>query len=98
MGSWGDYEQVVPEIYRIANYLELYVMGSTGKGRRQIQILNEFDSCCFSGTGYTTYEELATEKVIDLGDGSYDVFLDSSHEEHMISDISLDLILKDLSN
>ena len=94
--SWGDYEQFTPELYRIANYLELYVLGASGSGRRQIQILNEFDSCCFSGTGYTTYEDIVIQKVIDLGSGSFEVFLDSSHQEHKISEIVLDHILKDL--
>jgi hypothetical protein len=73
-------------------------MGATGKNRRQIQILNEFDACCFSGTGYTTYEDLVTDRVIKLHEGSFDVFLDSSHEQHMISDVALELILKDLAN
>ena len=37
----GDYEQRSAELYKIANYLELYVMGSYGKGRKQLQILNK---------------------------------------------------------
>ncbi len=42
-GTIGDYEQGVPDLYRAANYLELYIMGSYGKGRKQLQILNEFE-------------------------------------------------------
>ncbi len=95
-GSWGDYEQIVPELYRIANYLELYVMGASGSGRRQIQFLNEFDACCFSGTGYATYEAIVSERVNSLGDGNFEVFLDSSHEEHKISEIVLNYMLNDL--
>lgn len=48
--DWGDYEQNVPEIYRAVNYLDMYIMGSYGDGRRQVQILNQFDPCCFYGT------------------------------------------------
>ena len=95
-GSWGDYEQVVPELYRIANYLELYVLGASGPGRRQIQMLNEFDSCCFSGRGFKTYQLLVQERVKSIGRGYYDVFLDSSHEEHKISEKALAYILEDL--
>jgi hypothetical protein len=95
-GSWGDYEQVVPELYRIANYLELYILGATGSNRRQIQILNEFDSCCFSGTGFKSYRFLVQERIKSIGMGYFDVFLDSSHQEHKISDVALNLILDDL--
>jgi hypothetical protein len=95
-GSWGDYEQVVPELYRIANYLELYVLGASGPGRRQVQMLNEFDSCCFSGTGFKSYRFLVQERVKSIGQGHYDIFLDSTHEEHKISEVALDFILNDL--
>ena len=36
----GDYEQVDPELYRIATYEELYVLGSVGATRDQIQMLD----------------------------------------------------------
>ena len=94
--SIGDYEQYAPELYRVANYLELYILGSYGQNRGQLQILNEFDTCCFFGTGYTTYEDIVKKRVKNLGKGSYDVFLDSSHQEHKISDQALQVIFKDL--
>jgi hypothetical protein len=96
--TFGDYEQYIPELYRIANYIDLYVMGSFGNKRNQLQILNQFDSCCFSGTGYTTYVNLIKEKMGRLGKGKFDVFLDSSHREHKISETALDVIFKDLNN
>ena len=46
----GDYEQMIPELYSIANYLELYTMGSFGDERKLTLIYNEFDPCCFSGS------------------------------------------------
>ena len=94
--SFGDYEQHVPEVYRIANYLELYIMGAFGEGRRQLQVLNEFDTCCFSGTGYMTYREVVKKRMQELGKGSYDVFLDSTHHEHKISEKAVEVILLDL--
>ena len=97
-GTLGDYEQQVPALYRIANYLELYIMGSFGEGRSQLQILNEFDACCFGGTGYTTYEDIVKEKVKSMGRGSYDVFLDSTHNQHQISPKALEVMSEYLKN
>ena len=93
---YGDYEQSVPKILRTANYLELYIMGSFGKGRRQLQILNEFDACCFSGTGFKSYKNIVKNIVKNLSEGSYDVFLDSTHRKHQISPKALEVIFKDL--
>lgn len=94
--SWGDYEQWVAEVYQIANYPELYVLGGTGKSRRQLQVLNQYDSCCFSGTGYRTYEESVKERVQSLGEGHFSVWLDTTHHEHKISQSALEVIFHDL--
>jgi len=47
-GSIGDAEQTIAPFYSIAGYPELYILGSYGVGRRQVQILNRNDWCCFS--------------------------------------------------
>ena len=44
-------------LYEPANYMELYVLGTYGHPRRQIQVLNRYDACCFGGTEYVLYEE-----------------------------------------
>jgi hypothetical protein len=95
--TFGDYEQYVPEVYRIANYLDLYILGAFGDNRRQLQILNQYDSCCFDGTGYTTYVDLIKSRMSKIGKGDYDVYLDSSHREHKISDAALEIIFKELT-
>ncbi len=95
-GTLGDYEQQEPDLYRIANYLELYIMGAAGEERRQLQILNEFDACCFGGTGYKTYEDIVKYIVQNLGSGSFDIFLDSTHRLHQISPRALEVIIEDL--
>ncbi len=47
-GSLGDIEQYIPQLYRdVAGYLDIYILGAFGKGRKQIQILNRYDDCCF---------------------------------------------------
>ena len=96
--DWGDYEQTVPELYAIANYLELYIMGSYGKGRKQFQMLNKYDSCCFAGIKYRTYEKTVKEIVARLGKGEFEIFLDDSHKEHKISDPVLKVVFKDLED
>ena len=39
----GDYEQIVPSLYRIANYLDLYILDSYGENRKHVQIFNKYD-------------------------------------------------------
>ena len=70
-----------------------YEMERFGK----FQILNQYDSCCFAGIKYRTYEDVIKKMVKDLGKGNFQIFLDSSHKEHKISEPVLDIVLKDLS-
>ena len=92
--DWGDYEQTLPDLYNIANYLELYVLGAFGKGRAQIQLLNKYDSCCFAGIKYRTYEHTMKEMMRSLGRGKFEIFLDDSHKDHKISDESLQVVFR----
>ncbi len=94
--DWGDYEQSLPELYRIANFLELYMMGSNGEGRKQFQILNQYDACCFGGIKHRTYEKILKNRIKEVGNSDYDIFLDSSHKEHKISEQALIVVLNDL--
>jgi hypothetical protein len=47
-GNPGDGEQYYRPMYEIAGYLDLYALGSSGEGRKQVQILNVKDTCCFA--------------------------------------------------
>src|SRR5262249_37231386 len=47
-GDAGDMEQYHPAFYAIADYLDLYVLGSAGRGRGHLQVLNQFDPWCFA--------------------------------------------------
>lgn len=96
--DWGDYEQNAPELYKTVNYLELYVLGSHGKNRKQLQIINKHDSCCFAGVKCQTYKDIVRTRVHQLGDGEYDLFLDDSHKKHLISDVAVSRILDELGN
>jgi hypothetical protein len=93
--DWGDYEQTIPELYQLTNYLELYVLSSQGANRKQLQILNKYDPCCFSGDAYQAYEAAVNQRVQGLGPGSFAVYLDLLNKAHGFSDQSLEVIAQD---
>ena len=84
-----------PEQNAIASYLNLYVLGSLGRDRRQIQILNEYDACCFkvrcddpprdNEPAIRNYERLVAEADRKLGGGSFTVHIDYGSRQHQIS-------------
>ena len=92
----GDYEQTNTDLYQNVNYLELYVLSAYGDGRKHIQIFNKNDPCCFSGNGYETYEFIIKDKISQLGNGDFQVFVDGTHNEHKISDTALEYIIKNI--
>ena len=53
VGAGGDYEQeqARPMFTTIGGYLEMYVLAALEPHRHQLQILHEYDSCCFRGAG-----------------------------------------------
>jgi len=95
--NFGDYEQSEIGLYSNVNYLELYILGSFGNDRHQLQIFNKNDPCCFSGTGFEYFDSLIQEKINHIGPGNFEVYLDESHKEHKISEKALELIIKKLN-
>lgn len=97
--NFGDYEQTLPDLYRIANYEELYVMDSYGEERKSIQIFNKYDPCCFAAELYEEfpYGEAIKTKLAQLGQGSFDVIIDNTAKKHEISQYALNKI-SDLMN
>jgi len=92
--SWGDWEQIEPSLYAIADYPDLYVLGASG--RRQLQVLNEFDPCCFSGDHRSVYEPQVKSALQSAGGGTFDVYLDTVNREHSISRAAFDVIVSDV--
>jgi hypothetical protein len=92
----GDWEALHPDLLKIANYLELYVMSSYGEKREHIQIFNKYDPCCFAGLKYEHYEVEIQQIVSNLGKGNFNVISDDTHNQHMISNFALELIEKNL--
>jgi pimeloyl-ACP methyl ester carboxylesterase len=89
-GELGDLEQYHPVLYSMVDYLDLYLLGSYGSRRGQLQVLNQYDSCCFWGVTFLTYRDIVKDVAAGLRRGKYDVFLDSSHSSHLISQYALD--------
>ena len=93
----GDYEQIQPELYNIANYSELYIMSSYGENRMFSQIFNKYDPCCFSGSLFNEYESKISNIVSKLNSGDFNVYLDDTHKEHKISEYAQELILEKIA-
>lgn len=94
--NFGDYEQHNLELYKIANYLDLYVLASVGNDRKFIQIFNMYDPCCFDGTAFEEYEDDIIATVKNFDDGYFKIYLDDTHREHIISEHSLEIINNEL--
>jgi hypothetical protein len=90
----GDAEQEDPVFYNIATYPELYTLGAYGADRYQLQILNEYDACCFYGTRQNEWVQDVKTATNQLGQGNYDFILDSTHREHKVSEYALSKILE----
>ena len=90
----GDYEQTNIDLYKITNYLELYVLSAYGDDRKHIQVFNKNDPCCYPGNGYESYEFFIKDKLLQLGKGNFQIFIDDTHTEHKISNTVLEYIAK----
>ena len=89
----GDFEQWYPDLYRIANYLDLYILGAYGENRFQIQIMNKYDPIAFAGTRSIAYEKAVEEAVAALGQGRFSLYIDDSITKHTLSQKSFDKII-----
>ena len=94
----GDYEQIIPELYAITNYLELYILNSYGDDRIHVQIFNNNDPCCFSGNISGIYDHKINERLIKLDKGNFFLYIDDTHNEHKISEYSRILISEYMNN
>jgi hypothetical protein len=95
-GSVGDTEQTLRSFYQIAGYPDLYVLGSHGPRRKQVQILNRRDDCCFGERqhrGKVSYDDAMRDyelrvrlALVKLGArGSFRLEIDEAAPAHTIS-------------
>ena len=79
-----------------ANFLEMFALATFGSNRRQLQIFNRFDRCCYSGVKGKHYEKAVQDTVKAIGGGGFRVLLDETHARHMVSDFALQAIFTDM--
>lgn len=102
----GHTEEHLESFYSIAGYPDLYVLGSYGYGRTQIQVLNRHDDWCFGERQHNTvearmsfdaavraYEQQVKRAVKKLGPGSFHVVIDDIAPRHMISNYTLEKVI-----
>jgi hypothetical protein len=106
-GSVGDKEQYLEEFYSIAGYPDLYLLGAYGAGRKQIQILNRRDDCCFGEAQHKTartgleyepalrvYEKKVQQALGTLG--RFRLEIDDGAPRHMISADAVRIMLREM--
>lgn len=105
-GYGHDIEQRLDSFYKIAGYPDLYVLGSYGVGRKQIQVLNRRDDCCFGENQHDRrltnmlfepsvreYEARVIKTLERLGTGSFRLFIDEKADRHKLSAHALEKVL-----
>ncbi|MFI6875259.1 hypothetical protein ACIBL6_17660 [Streptomyces sp. NPDC050400] len=95
-GDWEQRRDRHPAFYGICDWPDLYALAAVGRDRRQMQILNRFDACCFNGVGHRSYDPVVRQRVEVIGNGHWELLEDATHGEHTISPHALDVILWDL--
>lgn len=103
-GSVGDHEQYWDDFYRQAGYPDLYVLGAMGPGRKQVQILNRKDNCCFGepqhdagriGLPYEAAYRVYEKSVQETG-APFRLVIDESAPRHMISPEAVRLMIEEM--
>ena len=77
----------------VASWLEIYALGGYGPGRRQVQILNYYDTCCFFGGAFKTYTNFIASLVHNLGQGVWDFYSDTTLTNHWISSNAINQVI-----
>ena len=80
-----------------ASYLDMFVLAIDDAERRQLQIFNRYDRCCFNNVKGRLYEQPVKDAAAAIGGGSFAVLIDETHADHKISDFALDHLLADMA-
>jgi hypothetical protein len=73
VGYDGDVEQMSGPVFQTAGYLDLYALGASGAGRRQVQVQIRRDRCCFGEIQHATAANLLPRPQSAATDGPWDV-------------------------
>lgn len=90
----GDYEQDTTELYKHVGYQDMYVLAVTN-GRTQVQILNQYDTCCFPGVALSAYDSAVTSAAERVG-GRFTGLVDHSHRGHSVSEWAVEAVIAQL--
>ncbi len=85
-----------PPMLAAASYLDLFILGAGGAGRRQMQIFNRYDRCCYNNTKATLYAPAVAARAAVLG-GEFAVLIDETHADHKFSRFALDAVLANMA-
>ena len=89
-----DAEQDLSAMYvNHASYEDLYILGGYGAGRKEIQLNNQYDNCCFYGISESKYINNVKTAVNSTGAGSWDFYLDTTTTVHQISSNAINNVI-----
>ncbi|MCX7855584.1 MAG: PhoPQ-activated protein PqaA family protein [Anaerolineae bacterium] len=92
--NWGDWEENLPELFQIASFEDLSILGAAD--RSQIQVLNEYDICCYNDPRYLDFVP-AMQAVVERLDGHFAVYWSEGEFLHRANPAALRVILADMS-
>lgn len=85
----------------VASWMEIFALGGISaqpdRPRREVQVLNLYDSCCFSGRAFETYEDVVSSRAAAIPGSAWQPYLDESHRDHMISAEVIERVLVPLA-
>lgn len=92
-----DGDGILDRAAGVCSWLEIFALGALGpagkQSRKQVQVINFDDSCCFSGPVYQTYHDALAKSVATISTGDWQVYIDRSHTSHLISEKAIDDVL-----
>ena len=77
--------------------LDLFILGASPAERRQWQIYNRYDRCCYDGIRSDLFAETTAKAAKNVGGGRFEVLIDETHARHKISRWAMEWIMRDLA-
>ena len=69
---------------KAAGYLDMFVLAVDSRDRRQMQVFNRYDRCCFNNMKGRLYEAAVQKTAAAIGGGRFDVLIDQTHADHIL--------------
>ena len=94
--SLRNYEYFHPEFTKLANYLELYVMASYGKGRKHMHLIDRWNPHRYNEDGYKAYADEVARRVKTLDEGDFETRVFDNKQQKESSVLVLEQIYSDI--